>query len=135
MQREESVLLQQQLQVFNLFSRRGNYNSSKTYEADHPNGSQNGLPCIPRLIDEHKRVPGEKRNRYYFLAVAPPVMFGQKRKEHLEALLIELCGDSFLETVPRLDCKPLLRSARCNRLRRRVCSAAKSFSRTIATAH
>ena len=44
MKREESILLEQQLQVFNLFWRHRYYDASKTYKADHPRSSQDGSP-------------------------------------------------------------------------------------------
>ena len=87
---------------------------------------------IDRRTRTHTR---EKAELLLLQAIAPLVMLGQQRKKNLYALVMELCEDLFLETVPRLDRKPLPRSAGCNRLRRRACLAANGRSSAIATAH
>src|ERR1022692_4995634 len=84
MKREEPLLLQQQLQIFDLFRGHGNHHPSKADETDQSRSSQNSLPRISGPIDVHERVSWKKRNCYYLPAVAPRVMFGQQRKEDVD---------------------------------------------------
>jgi hypothetical protein len=63
-------------------------------------------------------------------------MFGQQRKEDVEALVTKLRKDLLLESMPSFHRKPLRQSAHYSRLRPRLCSACKVHRRdAIATAH
>src|ERR1022692_2599907 len=116
-QRKEPLLLQQQLQIFNLLRRHRHNNSSKAHEADQSCSLQYRLPRIAGLIDMHERISRKQRNRDDLLPVAPRVMFGQQWQVDFAALVVKLCDDPFLKSVPRLYRKPLWRGGLYYRLR------------------
>ena len=136
MERERSLLLKEELQIFNLLRGYGNHDPAKAHESDQSGRSQNRVPRISNRIDLHERVSGEKRNRYYLPPVAPCVMFGQQREEDIKAPVIKLCGDFLLESMSRFYREPLRQSTFHNGLRRRRFSPSISGrASAIATAH
>lgn len=108
-ERKTSLLLQQQLQIFNLFSWHGRYGSSKAHEANHSSGLQNGLEAASGLVGVYECVSGKKWNGYYLLAVTPLVLLRQQWKERLEPFSKKLRDNFLFKPVPGFNGKPLRR--------------------------